>query len=129
MFTLADTHVTVENALQVATGTLGNGPDPAPQDGDGFTYEHLAHKDELWFDFCADTGDGGDPTYAVARCMAAPQLQVRGPGPHAAGMAGFLSLLALQLALTLSAALCTLSLHLCWWLLCAWAIAQPASTA
>ncbi len=63
--------------FQVATGSLGIGPDPTPQDGDGFTYEHLAHKDELWFDFCADTGDGGDPTYAVARCMAAPQIQAR----------------------------------------------------
>ncbi|GAB4822190.1 hypothetical protein N2152v2_009236 [Parachlorella kessleri] len=65
--------------LQAATGTLGNGPDPIPQDGDGFTYEHLARREELWFDFCADTGDGGDPTYAVARCMAAPQIQVTLP--------------------------------------------------
>eukprot|EP00775_Hariotina_reticulata_P014455 gene14455-14568_t len=31
---------------------------------------------ELWFDFIADTGDGGNPTYAVARALAAPQLEI-----------------------------------------------------
>ena len=30
-----------------------------PREGDGFTFEHLAARDELWLDFCADTGDGG----------------------------------------------------------------------
>jgi hypothetical protein len=40
------------------------GLDAPAAGGDGFTYEHLAHRDELWWDFVADTGDGGDPTYA-----------------------------------------------------------------
>lgn len=31
---------------------------------------------ELWLDFIADTGDGGNPTYAVARALAAPELLV-----------------------------------------------------
>jgi hypothetical protein len=31
---------------------------------------------ELWFDFIADTGDGGNPTYTVARALAAPSLTV-----------------------------------------------------
>jgi hypothetical protein len=31
---------------------------------------------ELWLDFIADTGDGGNPTYAVARALAAPHLRV-----------------------------------------------------
>jgi hypothetical protein len=31
---------------------------------------------ELWLDFIADTGDGGNPTYAVARALAAPELVV-----------------------------------------------------
>lgn len=31
---------------------------------------------EIWFDFIADTGDGGNPTYAVARALAAPELVV-----------------------------------------------------
>lgn len=51
----------------------------APAEGDGFTYEHLAERDELWVDFMADTGDGGDPTYAVARALAAPQLPIAAP--------------------------------------------------
>ena len=54
----------------------GTASDP-PRAGDGFTFEHLADRPQLWLDFCADTGDGGDPTYAVARAMAAPGLKVR----------------------------------------------------
>lgn len=46
----------------------------SPRDGDGVTYDYLADKDELWFDFTADTGDGGDPTYTIARCLAAQQI-------------------------------------------------------
>ncbi|KAK2079809.1 hypothetical protein QBZ16_002204 [Prototheca wickerhamii] len=59
--------------------------DGAPQDGDGFTFEHLADRGELWFDFCADTGDGGDSTYAVARCLAAPSVTDERAEPGAAG--------------------------------------------
>ncbi|KAK9835056.1 hypothetical protein WJX81_007542 [Elliptochloris bilobata] len=62
--------------MQAATGVGMRGP---PREGDGFTFEHLAARKELWLDFCADTGDGGDPTYAVARAMAAPLLHVRVP--------------------------------------------------
>jgi hypothetical protein len=32
----------------------------------------------FWFDFVADTGDGGSATYAVARGLLAPQLEVQG---------------------------------------------------
>ena len=65
------------HTLQAATATQppGTASDP-PRAGDGFTFEHLADRPQLWLDFCADTGDGGDPTYAVARAMAAPGLQV-----------------------------------------------------
>ena len=45
-----------------------------PQEGDGFTFEHLAERGSIWLDFVADIGDGGDSTYAVASCMAAPTL-------------------------------------------------------
>lgn len=31
----------------------------APHEGDGYLYEHLEDRDELWLDFIADTGDGG----------------------------------------------------------------------
>ncbi|KFM24478.1 hypothetical protein F751_3196 [Auxenochlorella protothecoides] len=41
--------------MQVATASEWVAPDPTPQDGDGFTFEHLAEGRELWFDFCADT--------------------------------------------------------------------------
>ena len=52
----------------------------APRHGDGFTFEHLAEgRQELWMDFMADTGDGGNSTYSVARCLAAPELQVSDP--------------------------------------------------
>ena len=50
--------------LQAALSPRPAGPDTPPTGGDGFTFEHLADKEELWWDFVADTGDGGDPTYA-----------------------------------------------------------------
>lgn len=63
--------------MQAATASMPSGGDSTPpQAGDGFTFEHLADRPELWLDFCADTGDGGNPTYAVARAMAAPSLKV-----------------------------------------------------
>lgn len=40
-------------------------------------YDHLDEKDELWFDFIADTGDGGNSTYAVARLLAQPSLVIK----------------------------------------------------
>lgn len=51
----------------------------APHAGDGYLFDHVSSAKEVWFDFTADTGDGGDPTYAVARMMAAPQLTVAVP--------------------------------------------------
>ncbi|KAM7521037.1 hypothetical protein LguiB_019999 [Lonicera macranthoides] len=51
------------------------------QDGakkDDLLYDHFIEKDELWFDFMADTGDGGNPSYAVARLLAQPLIWVRG---------------------------------------------------
>mmetsp|Transcript_26830 Transcript_26830/g.43187 ORF Transcript_26830/g.43187 Transcript_26830/m.43187 type:complete len:1228 (+) Transcript_26830:546-4229(+) len=32
---------------------------------------------ELWFDWLADTGDGGNPTYAIARTVAQPTLSLK----------------------------------------------------
>ena len=70
-------HVLV--CTQAATSAVppGAGREP-PAAGDGFTYEHLAEREEVWLDFMADTGDGGDPTYAVARALAAPWLPIAG---------------------------------------------------
>lgn len=39
-----------------------------------FLYDHLSEKDQLWFDFMADTGDGGNSSYSVARLLAQPSL-------------------------------------------------------
>lgn len=35
-------------------------------------------RDELWLDFICDTGDGWDPTYAIAHAAARPRLTVEG---------------------------------------------------
>ncbi len=69
----------VHFCTQAATSAVppGAGREP-PAAGDGFTYEHLAEREEVWLDFMADTGDGGDPTYAVARALAAPWLPIAG---------------------------------------------------
>lgn len=39
-----------------------------------FLYDHLSEKDDLWFDFMADTGDGGNSSYSVTRLLAQPSL-------------------------------------------------------
>jgi len=39
-------------------------------------YSHLSKKKELWLDFMADTGDGGNSTYSIARLLAQPSLCV-----------------------------------------------------
>ena len=43
-------------ADQAATSAVppGVGREP-PRDGDGYTYEHLASRNEAWLDFMADT--------------------------------------------------------------------------
>jgi len=53
--------------IALAQAATGAGAQCAPREGDGFTFEHLAGRDELWLDFCADTGDGG---CAAAACGA-----------------------------------------------------------
>ena len=72
--------------MQAATAAAppGAGALP-PQEGDGFTFEHLAGRDSIWLDFVADIGDGGDSTYAVACCMAAPSLLASEPSEPTAG--------------------------------------------
>lgn len=38
-------------------------------------YDHFSEKDDFWFDFMADTGDGGNSSYAVARLLAKPSIR------------------------------------------------------
>lgn len=41
-----------------------------------FTRTAQGAREELWFDFVADTGDGFDSTYTIARSLAQPHLNV-----------------------------------------------------
>ncbi|KAG2491434.1 hypothetical protein HYH03_010220 [Edaphochlamys debaryana] len=64
-------------AMQAATpSSMADSFNDKPSEGDGFMYEHLDERDELWIDFMADTGDGGNSTYSVASALAAPGLAV-----------------------------------------------------
>src|SRR5262249_38273258 len=40
-------------------------------------YSKRAAPDGFWIDFAADTGDGWDSTYAIARLLAAPEITVK----------------------------------------------------
>lgn len=39
-------------------------------------YDQFSGRDDLWFDFMADTGDGGNSSYAVARLLAQPSIRL-----------------------------------------------------
>lgn len=39
-------------------------------------YDHFSEKEDLWFDFMADTGDGGNSSYTVARLLAQPSIRL-----------------------------------------------------
>ncbi|KAG6549218.1 hypothetical protein Mapa_009204 [Marchantia paleacea] len=56
----------------------------AQQNGnkEGPLYSHFSVRKELWFDFMADTGDGGNSTYSVARLLAQPYLRVPDKDNH-----------------------------------------------
>lgn len=50
-------------------------PDEAKNDD--LFFDHFSKRDDFWFDFIADTGDGGNSTYAVARLLAKPSIHLR----------------------------------------------------
>lgn len=39
-------------------------------------YDQFCQKEDFWFDFMADTGDGGNSSYAIARLLAQPNILV-----------------------------------------------------
>jgi hypothetical protein len=45
-------------------------------------HDEIAESDEFWFDCVADTGDGWNPTYAIAYTIVQPTLRVRDPRGH-----------------------------------------------
>ncbi|WNG42567.1 metallophosphoesterase [Archangium minus] len=49
-----------------------------------FDYSEESPNEDFWLDYVADTGDGWNSTYAVARLMALPSLEVKDPEnqPH-----------------------------------------------
>ncbi|PAN10931.1 hypothetical protein PAHAL_2G125800 [Panicum hallii] len=61
--------------MRMMQAAMNKTPDEA--NSHDLLYDHLDEKDELWFDFIADTGDGGNSTYAVARLLAQPLLVIK----------------------------------------------------
>jgi hypothetical protein len=55
---------------QAATNQFQDGA----RQGD-FLYDQFSKEKEFWFDFMADTGDGGNSTYTVARLLAQPSIR------------------------------------------------------
>lgn len=46
-------------------------------------FDYSDAEGDFWFDFVCDTGDGWDPTYAIANALASPELMVARPdGTH-----------------------------------------------
>lgn len=43
---------------------------------DDLLYDQFSEREELWFDFMADTGDGGNSSYSVAKLLAQPSLRI-----------------------------------------------------
>ncbi|CAA2996146.1 uncharacterized protein LOC111408811 [Olea europaea subsp. europaea] len=58
--------------MQAAMSKVEDGADQ-----DDLLYDQFSEKDELWFDFMADTGDGGNSSYSVARLLAQPSIRVQ----------------------------------------------------
>lgn len=59
-------------ALATARAINSTAIDPA------YDYSGEAQEQDFWFDFAADTGDGWNPTYAMARLLAEPILDISG---------------------------------------------------
>ena len=49
---------------------------PREEETQGEYLYHFREEEELWFDFMADTGDGGNSTYTVAKLLAQPQITI-----------------------------------------------------
>ncbi|MFS7972654.1 putative calcineurin-like phosphoesterase domain, ApaH type, metallo-dependent phosphatase [Helianthus anomalus] len=58
--------------MQAAMSSSHEGAKP-----EDFLYDHFSERGDFWFDFMADTGDGGNSSYSVARLLAQPSLQAK----------------------------------------------------
>ncbi|KAI7737497.1 hypothetical protein M8C21_020982, partial [Ambrosia artemisiifolia] len=61
--------------MRMMQATMNDSHDGARQED--FLYDHFSEKKEFWFDFMADTCDGGNSSYSVARLLAQPSLDAR----------------------------------------------------
>ncbi|KAL7207855.1 hypothetical protein ACSBR1_029745 [Camellia fascicularis] len=57
--------------MQAAMSRVQDGP----QNTD-LLHDQFSEKDDMWFDFIADTGDGGNSSYTVAKLLAQPTIQL-----------------------------------------------------
>ncbi|XP_028099327.1 uncharacterized protein LOC114298511 isoform X4 [Camellia sinensis] len=57
--------------MQAAMSRVQDGP----QNTD-LLHDQFSEKDDMWFDFIADTGDGGNSSYTVAKLLAQPSIQL-----------------------------------------------------
>ncbi|KAG6391925.1 hypothetical protein SASPL_149689 [Salvia splendens] len=64
--------------MRMMQAAMSKVEDSAKQDD--LLYGQFSERDELWFDFMADTGDGGNSSYSVARLLAQPSLKVQSNG-------------------------------------------------
>ena len=87
-----DPAVLMQTGIRVAISTVfgqfadrreaiaaANAIEPQPFDA-SFDYAKAGAEGDFWFDFVADTGDGWNSTYAVARLLAEDSLQPQGAG-------------------------------------------------
>ncbi|XP_042407251.1 uncharacterized protein LOC121997075 [Zingiber officinale] len=61
--------------MRMMQAAMNKVPDEAKNDD--IFFDHFSKGDDFWFDFIADTGDGGNSTYAVARLLAKPSIRLR----------------------------------------------------
>ncbi|KAI3522114.1 hypothetical protein L1887_11593 [Cichorium endivia] len=64
--------------MRMMQAAMSGGHEGAKQED--FLYDHFSEKNDFWFDFMADTGDGGNSSYSIARLLAQPSLRVLDDG-------------------------------------------------
>lgn len=61
--------------MRMMQAAMNKAPDDSKKSD--LLYDHFGDREDMWFDFMADTGDGGNSSYAVARLLAQPSVQVK----------------------------------------------------
>ena len=58
------------------TAMKKNQPVPKKETQRDYLHDDFSAKKELWFDFIADTGDGGNSTYTISRLLAQREIKI-----------------------------------------------------